>query len=85
MKYLVETSFKMMPTPEMLALIPAEMAHGKALDAQGLRQWLLIAADQSKAWQLFSTPSLEATQALVAAFPLHPYVNTQITPIADGE
>ena len=33
MRFLVETSFSRPPTPEIFALIPAEVEHGKALDA----------------------------------------------------
>jgi len=83
MRYLVETTFKGIPTPEALALIPAEMARGRELDALGVREWLLVAADQSKAWQLFHVDSVDVAHALAASFPLHPFVNVVITPIAE--
>jgi len=82
MKFLIETSFKGIPTPDALALLPVETARGMELDAQGVRQWLLIAADQSKAWQLIKADSLEAARDIATSFPLHPYMNTMITPVA---
>jgi muconolactone delta-isomerase len=82
-RYLVESAFKTMPTPETMALIPAEMIHGQKLDAQRVRLKLFVAADQSKAWQVFQAKSLEEAQAIVASFPLHPYLNSVITPLAD--
>ena len=85
MKYLVESSFKGMPSPEALALIPAVMARGQELDTNGVREWLLIAADQSKARQLFMAESLEATQVIMESFPLYDYLDMKITPIADAQ
>ena len=85
MKYLVETKFKGAPTPELLALIPAETARGKELDAQGVRLKLYIAADQSAAWQIFQGKSLAEVQDVVNSFPLAPYVMSTITALADEQ
>ncbi len=86
MRFMVESSLKQAPTPEVLALIPAETARGKELDAQGIRLKLYVAADQSRVWQLFQSDSQAAVQTALASLPLHPYVNTTITPLAeDGE
>jgi muconolactone delta-isomerase len=83
MKFLVEGWFKQVPTPAVLALIPAEVEHGKPFDAQGIRQALYVASDQTRAWQVYQTDSLTAVQEILASFPLHPYLNTSITPLAD--
>jgi muconolactone delta-isomerase len=84
MRFLVETTFNQAPTPEIVALIPAEVEHGMALDAQGIREQLFIAADQSKAWQIYRGETQEAVRAVVATFPLYPFLNVMITPLADA-
>jgi muconolactone delta-isomerase len=83
MRFIVETTFKQAPTADVLALIPAEVEHGKILDAQGVREQLYIAADMSGAWQVYQGESLAVVCALVETFPLHPYLNTTITPLAE--
>jgi muconolactone delta-isomerase len=83
MKFLVESWFEQMPTPEVLALIPAEVAHGQQFDAQGSRLALYVAQDQSRAWQLYQADSAQAVQSIVASFPLYPHLATKITPLAD--
>ena len=84
MKFLVEGWFKQAPTAEILALIPAEVAHGKQFDAQGTRLALYVASDQSRAWQVYQADSLASVQSIVASFPLHPYLATKITPLAES-
>jgi len=83
MRFIVETALKQAPTEDVLALIPAESEHGKLLDAQGLREQLYIAADQSRAWQIYHGETLADVQALLATFPLYPFLNVAITPLAD--
>jgi len=83
MRFLVESSFKQTPTQEILALIPAEIARGHELDAQGIRVKLYVAADQARAWQVYQSDSQTAVQAALASLPLHPYLNITITPLAD--
>lgn len=85
MRFMVESSLKQAPTPEVLALIPAETARGKELDAQGIRVKLYVAADQSRVWQLFQSESQAAVQAALASLPLHSYVNTTITLLAEDQ
>lgn len=85
MLFLVETIFKQMPTEETLALVPAETAHGKTLDDRGIRERLYVAADFSRAWQVFRSESLEALQPVLAGFPLAPFVDVTITPLAEGQ
>jgi muconolactone delta-isomerase len=84
MTFLVESQFKVMPTPDILALLPAESARGAELDAEGVRLHLFVAADQSKAWQIYRADSLDHLHQILASFPLHPYVATTITPLAEG-
>ena len=83
MRFLVETAFRQMPTPEVLALIPAETEHGKMLDKQGVREQLYIAADISRAWQVLRAGSAAEAEAIAASFPLAPFVNATITPLAE--
>jgi len=68
MRFLVESTFKQAPTPELLALIPAETRHGLMLDAQGVRELLLVASDTTRAWQVFRAESPAALQAIANAF-----------------
>ena len=83
MTFLVESQFKTLPTADILALIPAESARGAELDAEGVRLHLFVAADQSKAWQIYRAESLAELQQILATFPLHQYVKTTITLLAD--
>jgi muconolactone delta-isomerase len=82
MRFLVESTFSQAPTPEILALIPGETARGKELDAQGIRDRLYVAADQSRSWQIFDVESPEILQAVLASFPLHPYLTHMVTALA---
>jgi muconolactone delta-isomerase len=70
-------------TPETLALIPAEVARGEELDRQGVRAGLYVAADFSKAWQVYRLGSADEVERVLASFPLHPHLRYTITPLAD--
>jgi muconolactone delta-isomerase len=83
MRFLVEGSFNQAPTPEILALIPAETAYGLTLDAQGVRELLLLAADNSRAWQVLRAETPAALQAIIDSFPLAQYMACTITPLAE--
>ena len=83
MKYLVTSMFNQAPTDSILALIPAEIARGKELDAQGIRLKLYVAADQSGAWQIYQGDTPADVQQAIESLPLHPFVTTTITPLAD--
>ncbi len=65
MRFLVESSFAHAPTSELFALIPAKAARGAELGAQGVRERLYIAADQSRSWQVFHVESADALQSLL--------------------
>ena len=84
MRFLVDSRFQSQPTPEILALIPAEIAHGKQFDEQGIREQLYVAADNSRAWQIYRGDSIAAVQAIVGSFPLAPFLATTITALADA-
>jgi muconolactone delta-isomerase len=82
MRFMVESTFNQVPTDDILALIPAEIAHGKELDARGVRDRLYIAADQSGAWQVFEVESREALQDILTGFPLYPFLAFKVTELA---
>lgn len=83
MRFLVESAFTQAPTPELLALIPAEIEHGMKLDAAGVREGLFVAADNSRAWQVLRAGSLNEAQEISNSFPLAPFVAVTITPLAE--
>jgi len=84
LRFLVETTLNQPPTPDILALFPAEVEYGRTLDMVGVREQLYVAADQSKAWQVYRGETPESVRAVVATFPLYPFLNVTITPLADN-
>ncbi len=84
MRYLVETMLNQAPTPEILALIPAEAEYGRTLDMVGIREQLFVAADHSRAWQIYRGETPESVRAIVATFPLFPFLKVTITPLAEN-
>ncbi|HEX5691768.1 MAG TPA: muconolactone Delta-isomerase family protein [Roseiflexaceae bacterium] len=84
MRFLVETTLNQTPTPEIMALIPAEAAYGRTLDMAGIREQLFVAADMSRAWQIYRGETPEAVRAIVATFPLYPFLKVNITPLAEN-
>jgi muconolactone delta-isomerase len=83
MRFLVTSKFTQLPTDSILALIPAEIARGKELDAQGIRLKLYVAADQSKAWQIYQGDTEADVHKAIESLPLYPFVATTITPLAE--
>jgi muconolactone delta-isomerase len=77
-KFMVEAALRGPHTPETLALIPTEVARGEELDRQGVRTGLYLAADLSRAWQVYDLPSVEAVERVLATFPLHPHLEQTI-------
>jgi muconolactone delta-isomerase len=71
-------------TDEMLALLPAETARGKELDAAGSHLALYLAADLSTAWQVYQAEALAEVQEMVASFPLSRFVTSTIIPLQAG-
>jgi muconolactone delta-isomerase len=85
MRFLVEMSMKVTPTPEIMGLMPGEIARGQELDAQGVREQLLLAADNSRAWQVLRAESREALNAIVASYPMAPYSAIVVTQLAEPQ
>jgi len=84
MQFLTEESFKAPPTPEVQALIPAEIARGKELAAQGLLKHFFMAANNSRMWIVWECASQEALEEIHKTLPLNDYLNTKITQLADN-
>ncbi len=83
MRFLIKNSFKEPPTEEVRALIPAELARTKELAEQGVSEAVYVAADRSGAWEVWNCESQVAAEELKETTPLHPYLNTEITLLAD--
>jgi muconolactone delta-isomerase len=83
MKYMVEGSFKEAPTPELMGLIPAEISRGRALQSEGVRVAIYVAADLSRSWQVYDTASEAELKDALATLPLSPYVDYRITPLEE--
>jgi len=83
MRFLTKETFKAPPTAEVQALIPAEMAKVKELTEQGLLAAVYVAADQSGAWMVWNVDSQAALEEAHNTLPLHPYLNSEITVLAE--
>jgi muconolactone delta-isomerase len=83
MQFMVEVRLATAPTPEILALLPAETANGERLDAEGIRKHFFLAADQSVGWQVFDVESRDQLERMLASFPLHPYVSATVTQLME--
>ena len=83
MHFMVEGTPKQSLTDDLLAQLPAESARGQELEAQGLRHVLYVAADFSKAWQIFHADSLDEVQRALESLPLYAVTAYTITPLAD--
>ena len=83
MRFLVKETFKALPTAEVQALIPAETARGKELREQGLVEAVYLAADQSGAWVVWNVDSQAALEESHKTLPLHAYMTSEITLLAD--
>ncbi len=83
MRFLIKETFKAPPTAEVQALIPAEMAKVKELTEQGLIAAVYVAADQSGAWAVWNVDSQAAFEEIHNSLPLHPYLNSEITVLAE--
>jgi muconolactone delta-isomerase len=81
-RFMVEGTLRGPHTPETLALIPAEVARGEELDRAGVRTGLYVAADRSRAWQVYELHSREEVERVLTTFPLHPYLAQTITPLS---
>ena len=84
MRFLTREVFAAAPTPEVMALIPAEQARVKELKEQGTIEALYVAADQSGAWMIWNVDSKEALDQHHHTLPLHPYMKSEITVLSEG-
>ena len=83
MRFLTKETFKAPPTAEVQALIPAEIAKVKELTEQGLVAAVYTAADLSGAWVVWNVDSQAVLEEAHSTLPLHPYMNTEITVLAE--
>ena len=83
MRFLTKETFKAPPTAEVQALIPAEIAKVKELTEQGLIFAVYMAADLSSVWVVWDVDSQAALEETHTTLPLHPYMNSEITLLAE--
>jgi len=83
MRFLMKNTWKVPPTEEVQALIPAELARTKELAEQGISEAVYVAADRSGAWEVWNCESEKAVEEIKKTMPLHPYLNTEITLLQD--
>ncbi len=83
MRFLTLETFKAPPTAEVQALMPAEIAKVKELIEQGLIAAVYTAADLSRAWFVWNVDSQASLEETHNTLPLHPYMNFEITVLAE--
>ncbi|MFN8456320.1 MAG: muconolactone Delta-isomerase family protein [Anaerolineae bacterium] len=83
MKFIANTRMKGAPTPEVMALFPAEAARVAELQAQGILESLYVAADFSRAWLVLKGESQEMVQQAVESLPLYKFNNVELIPLAE--
>ncbi len=83
MRFLTTETLKAPPTAEVQALMPAELSKVKELTEQGLISAFYIAADRSGAWMVWNVDSQAALEETHDTLPLHPYMNSEITLLAE--
>ena len=83
MRFLVKEMFSAPPTKEVLELIPAEQARGKELAEQGVVETHYAAADNSAMWFVWNCESQAALEEIHKTLPLHDYLQSDITLLAD--
>ncbi len=83
MRYIVKASFRQAPNPDILALLPAERARADELMRQGLMVALYVAADYSTGWSVYDTESRDNVEHALETLPLHPFLDVEITPLAE--
>ena len=84
MRFLTKETFKAPPTAEVQALIPAEIAEVKELTEQGLIAAVDTVADLSSVWVMWNVDSQAALEETHSTLPLHLYMNTEITVLAEA-
>ena len=84
MRFLTKETFKGQPTAEVKALIPDEQARVKELAQQGIVEAAYAAADSSAMWLIWNCESQDALADLHKTLPMHDYLASDITLLADG-
>lgn len=82
MEFMVSIQFRSQNRAEIMARIPQEQAHVKALREQGLVDTLYISADSLHVWIIMRSPSQEQLQKNLESFPLYSYMQLEIAPLA---
>ncbi len=80
-RWMLTLSFKEPPTPEVIALIPAEQARVREMLAEGSLETLYIAADNSHVWLVMKGDTAEDVKAAYATLPMHAFFDPQLTPL----
>jgi len=83
MRFLSKESFKAQPTEAVMSLVPAEQAKMKELMEQGIIEAAYVAADSSAVWAIWNCESQEALEGLHETLPMHDYLASDITLLAD--
>ena len=85
MRFMTKETFKVPPTEEVKAILPAEIAKVKELTQQGLIEAFYVAADQSGAWVIWNVDSEAVLEETHNTLPLHPYMNSEILSVLAEE
>lgn len=78
MNWMVTITFKEKPTPEVLAMLPAERARVAELVGQHIIEDRFFAADGSKVWFVFQGDSYEAVESALSTLPMRRFFNLDI-------
>ncbi len=81
MRVMVEFRFKPEDGPAIMALVPQEQAHIQTLRTQGLLEALYLGSDRTRGWIVMSGATVAEVQQRVESLPLHPYMQTEFTPL----
>ena len=85
MHYLVNVTFVPGQREAMATHMAAEQAHVRELRKQGVIQAIHIAADRSHVWLVLRGESEDQVRQTMAAFPLYPYMELDLTPLLELE
>jgi muconolactone delta-isomerase len=83
MQSIVAIRFDQGQREAITVLLPAEQAHVRDLMEQGVITAIHIAADRSRVWVVMRGESQEDIQWRLTAFPLYPYMQTELTPLLE--
>ena len=83
MRFLTRETFIAPPTADAIELIPAEQAKITELAAQGVVEAAYAAADNSAMWLVWNCESQTALEEAHKTLPLHAYLQSDMTLLAD--